>query len=399
MGGPSIFPNGPALPQFSFKSFARGRAQAKFGVHGFRREVTLSDENRSPTIDYLRAFSILWVLTYHFVPLKIFSKGTDGVLLFFIISGYCIAVSSATSTSAWHFYAKRLGRLLPALVVCSFITTALKHMAPGLIEPNRLLSWWEMAYTWVALPTLNLLHIGYHWPDLAYWSLEIEFHFYALVFVVMLLGLRRHLLLAVCGYVFAKVCLLQGLQTNFDFYPFFIAGLSVASLNAGRSLPGWFGIGFAVLLDMYFLVRGFQDPSAPIEWSRSAVLWAGTAALIAAIKIQPPDPIRKILSPLAYVGLVSYPLYLIHQDVGNMLLRLIGIPYIDMPFPTTFRLLFVPLFFTAVAGLIHAFVERPLIAPLTGLLSGKRKPEAARIVTSAAGAEDRAQMNAGFTID
>ena len=52
------------------------------------------------------------------------------------------------------------------------------------------------------------------------------------------------------------------------------------------------------------------------------------------------------MSPLAYVGLVSYPLYLIPQDVGNMLLRLIGIPYIDMPFPTTFRLLFVPLFFT-----------------------------------------------------
>jgi peptidoglycan/LPS O-acetylase OafA/YrhL len=145
-------------------------------------EVALSDESRSPTIDYLRAFSILWVLAYHFVPLRIFNKGTDGVLLFL------------------------------------------------------------MAYTWVALPTLNPLHIGYHWPDLAYWSLEIEFHFYALVFVAMLIGLRRHLLLAVCGYVFTKVCLLQGLQTNFAFYPFFIAGLSVASLNAGRSLPGWFGI-------------------------------------------------------------------------------------------------------------------------------------------------------------
>jgi uncharacterized membrane protein len=80
----------------------------------FRRlENALSDDNRSPTIDYLRAISILWVLFYHFVSLKFFSKGTDGVLLFFMISGYCIALSAASSTSCWHFYAKRLGRCCP----------------------------------------------------------------------------------------------------------------------------------------------------------------------------------------------------------------------------------------------------------------------------------------------
>lgn len=73
----------------------------------------MSDDNRSPTIDYLRAISILWVLFYHLVPLKFFGKGTFGVLLFFMISGYCIALSAASSTSCWHFYAKRLGRLLP----------------------------------------------------------------------------------------------------------------------------------------------------------------------------------------------------------------------------------------------------------------------------------------------
>ena len=39
--------------------------------------------------------------------------GTDGVLLFFMISGYCIALSAASSTSCWHFYAKRLGRCCP----------------------------------------------------------------------------------------------------------------------------------------------------------------------------------------------------------------------------------------------------------------------------------------------
>lgn len=36
----------------------------------------MSDEDRSPAIDCLRAFSILWVLFYHFVSLALFKKGT-----------------------------------------------------------------------------------------------------------------------------------------------------------------------------------------------------------------------------------------------------------------------------------------------------------------------------------
>ncbi|MBU6463939.1 MAG: acyltransferase [Bradyrhizobium sp.] len=336
----------------------------------------MSDDNRSPTIDYLRAISILWVLFYHFVPLKFFSKGTDGVLLFFMISGYCIALSAATSTSSWHFYAKRLGRLLPALIICSFLTTALKHAAPELIDAHRLLSWRDMFYSWLALPTLNVLHIDYLLPDGAYWSLDVEFHFYALIFIVMLVGLRNHILLSVCAYAAVEVYLLKVSQTNLVFYPFFIAGLAIAALNARHTLQACFGIAFAILLDLYFLRNGFTQPSAPVELSRSVLLWIAIAALIGAVKIHPPAAVAKILAPLAYVGLVSYPLYLIHQDVGLMFFNWIGVPYSDTLYPRLLRVFLAPTIFIAVAGFIHAFVERPLIAPFTSLLSGKRRPTA-----------------------
>jgi peptidoglycan/LPS O-acetylase OafA/YrhL len=340
----------------------------------------LADDSRSPSIDYLRAISILWVLGYHSVSLKFFSKGADGVLLFFMISGYCIALSAATSTSSWHFYAKRLGRLLPALVVCSFLTTALKHLAPDLIDANRMLPWQDMFYSWFALPTLNFLHIDYLLPDGAYWSLDVEFHFYALVFVIMLLGLRNHILLGVCGFVAVEVYLLKISQTNLVFYPFFIAGLAVAALNAGQRRLAWFGIAFAVLLDLYFLRNGITQPSAPVELSRSVLLWIAIAALIAAVKLPPPAAVRKFLRPLAYIGLVSYPLYLIHQDVGQIFFNWIGVPYSDTLAPRLLRLFLAPTVFVALAGLIHAWVERPLIAPLTALLSGKRRTAAPALV-------------------
>lgn len=333
-------------------------------------EKAVSDEDRSPAIDCLRAFSILWVLFYHFVSLALFKKGTYGVALFFMISGYCIAISASHSRSAWHFYAKRVGRLLPALVVCSLLTVTLKHLVPELIGANRLVSWSDMFYSWVALPTLNVLNVGYRLPDGTYWSLDVEFHFYALIFAIMLVGLRNHILLTVCGYVVVEVCLLKSHQTNLVFYPFFIAGLSIACLAERRIWISCFGIGFAVLLDLYFLLNGFMQPSAsPIEVSRSITLWVAIAALIAAVRIRPSPAAAKFLRPLAYVGLVSYPLYLIHFDVGVIFFNWIGVPYSDTFYPRLIRFLLAPMLFIPIAGVIHAFVERPLIKPLTRLLS------------------------------
>jgi peptidoglycan/LPS O-acetylase OafA/YrhL len=345
------------------------------------------EAHRSVAIDCLRGVAVLWVLMYHFVSLPIFKHGTYGVLLFFMISGYCISLSAQTSRSAWHFYSKRLGRLLPALIVCSVLTTALKHIAPDLIAANRLLPWQDMFYSWFALPTLNFLKISYLLPDGAYWSLDVEFHFYALIFVAMLLRLKSHILLSVCGYAVVEVYLLKTSQTNLVFYPFFIVGLAVAALSVRHTLQACFGIAFAIVLDLYFLLNGFMQPSAaPVGLSRSIMLWIATAALIAAVKIPVSAAITKALKPLAYVGVVSYPLYLIHQDVGIIFFNWISVPYSDTLYPRLLRLLLAPTLFITIAGLIHALVERPLIGPLTRLLIG-RWPSPAAAVSIPAAAE------------
>ncbi|WP_441235671.1 acyltransferase family protein [Bradyrhizobium sp. 930_D9_N1_4] len=324
-------------------------------------------EQRSPAIDYLRAFAVLWVVLYHFCSISIFKTGYYGVVLFFAISGYCITISAASAKTPWQFYAKRLGRLMPALVVCSLITVAFKHLAPHLIEQSRLVPWREMFYSWIALPTLNLPGSDYLLPDNAYWSLIVEFKFYVVVFAILLLGLRNWLLPAVCAYAAISMMLARG-PTQLDFYSFFIAGIAVAELR-NRPLWGVLGIVFAFGFEAVMLAYGYTQPSAPITLSRSLVLWLGTAALVAASFFSVPALIQRVLKPMAYVGLVSYPLYLIHQDAGKMVLNAFGIDYSDAFGKRMIALFVVPAALTLVAGIIHALVEKPLIKPLSAWLT------------------------------
>ncbi|UQR60733.1 acyltransferase [Bradyrhizobium sp. C-145] len=319
---------------------------------------------RSVGIDCLRAVAIIWVLLYHFVPISLFNRGTHGVLLFFIISGYCISLSAEHSRSAWHFYCKRVGRLLPALVICGFVTTAFKHTAPHLIESSRLLPWRDYAYTLIALPTLNVLRIDYSPPDWAYWSLIVEFQFYVLCAAIVAVGLRSFLLPAVGVWCLARFALSDPdtYSTN-DFFAFFLAGLSIAALAAGHRKQALFGLATALFLECAHELLHYNQPSVPMEGWRLVTLIVGTLAVFLASQYEAPRWLR----PVAFIGLISYPLYLIHQDVGKMILHALHIGD-DLPADLLVRAFALPAVLGAVSWLVYHFVEQPYTKPLTAFL-------------------------------
>lgn len=322
---------------------------------------------RSIGIDCLRAISIIWVLLYHFVPIQAFNRGTFGVLLFFIISGYCIAFSVETSQTAWHFYAKRLGRLLPALIVCGFLTTLFKILAPELVEPGRGLKWVHYVYTLIALPTLNVLQVNYNLPDGAYWSLQIEFQFYVFCFLMMVLGLKHRLLALLCAVtIFRTLTTSTEYYTSNDFFPFFIAGMSVAALVRGRTGEAIAGLLVAFSVELYHLKFNVKQPSVPIEMYRSLLLWSGTAAVYLAVRYDHVLP--RAFRVLAFIGVISYPLYLIHQDVGMMILRWAQVGR-DSTSDLLIRAFVLPAFLAAIAWLVYVLVEKPTIKPLTRFLA------------------------------
>ena len=93
-----------------------------------------------PYIDGLRALAVLSVLVYHlhgpWLP-----GGFVGVDVFFVISGFVVSASVAhfKGQGLWqflaYFYARRLRRIGPALVVCLLVTAILTAL---LIPPSWL---------------------------------------------------------------------------------------------------------------------------------------------------------------------------------------------------------------------------------------------------------------------
>lgn len=140
-----------------------------------------------PDIDGLRAFAVLSVVLFHAFP-SLLSGGFVGVDVFFVISGFLISGIMFKSLQAGNFsfsdfYARRVKRIFPALIVVLAASFAfawfvlfndeLKQLGKHLLRAAAFLSnfilWHESGYFDNAAETKPLLHL---------WSLAIEEQFY-----------------------------------------------------------------------------------------------------------------------------------------------------------------------------------------------------------------------------
>ena len=90
-----------------------------------------------PDIDGLRAIAVLPVVFYHAFP-SLLPGGYVGVDIFFVISGYLITniILQSINTNQFNvsqFYARRIRRIFPALIVVLFVSLLLgwNLLVPG----------------------------------------------------------------------------------------------------------------------------------------------------------------------------------------------------------------------------------------------------------------------------
>jgi len=159
------------------------------------------EAQRIPSLDGLRAVSIVLVLYGHTAgtlgfPIAIdhFGLALAGVRTFFIISGFLITklllkeIASKGTISLGGFYRRRVLRIFPAFYTYLLITVALV-MAGLLVVPARNL-------VYAATYTINYV-IDRGWPVGHLWSLAVEEQFYALwPLTLFLLGPKRAFSLA-----------------------------------------------------------------------------------------------------------------------------------------------------------------------------------------------------------
>ncbi|WP_126650560.1 acyltransferase family protein [Chryseobacterium aureum] len=149
-------------------------------------------------ISFLRAFSVVAVMLYHF-KFTLFKGGFIGVDIFFVISGYLMTRIILTSFSKDNFklldfYGKRIARIFPALLVMIFFFMVVIYF----FVPTQFIPYLESSFS-SSLFFSNIfyyLNSGYFDASsqlnflLHTWSLSVEWQFY-MFYPLLLLLLKK----------------------------------------------------------------------------------------------------------------------------------------------------------------------------------------------------------------
>jgi peptidoglycan/LPS O-acetylase OafA/YrhL len=275
----------------------------------------------------LRGMAILVVLGYHFFPGKV-PWGFVGVDVFFVISGFLITqilTEDIESQSLHEFYAKRVLRIYPSLIIVIFALLIsgylilfddefryLLHSATfGLLQVSN---FFEMSNSGYFISTINFR------PLLHLWSLGIEFQFYLLFPIVIIFARRRgaDVIKTLVAFTLASFFisisfrLFGGLDTFYipltRFWEFTLGGVCYLLMSCGYKLKSQQGllISFLVFIALILVVR--PGPEYPGFYALLPTLFALTFILGNGASLIP----SWLSRPLVFIAGISYSLYLWH---------------------------------------------------------------------------------------
>jgi peptidoglycan/LPS O-acetylase OafA/YrhL len=333
-------------------------------------------------IDLLRFIAALSVVIYHYtyrgyaaghyspIPFTELGQYTRygylGVNLFFLISGYVVLLSAQGKTVN-QFFISRATRLYPAFWAACTLTfiveriwgaaTAALHMPEQLHATiGQYIFNMTMFYGFLDVAAI----------DSAYWSLTIEILFYTLISILMAYGLLRHinsfLALWLVYIALPLVRLSSGgilLPDLFfpDYAPYFVAGMVFFLLQQqGRT---WVRYGLLIgsyllslragIVEMHKLENTFQVALSPLVVLTANTIFFGLFALVISRLIN-----FSRFTWLANLGALTYPLYLIHSNIGYIIFHRLGAvanKYVLLSGTLALML--------AAAYIIHIFIEKP----------------------------------------
>jgi peptidoglycan/LPS O-acetylase OafA/YrhL len=299
-----------------------------------------------PSLDGLRAVSILIVLSAHFIDSRVFPGGL-GVYIFFVISGFLITrlliveYNATGAVSLPLFYLRRIIRLYPVIIAFAACTIGL-DIALGrpynLLEPASGLGYFaNYLYAY-----LDIHHIPQQMPFGPFWSLSVEEHFYILLPLVFVLlrGDPTRLM-----WVFAGLCAAcLGLRlTMAGLHPEYLNTLTFYAESQYRLDSIGFGVILALACQMERGRRALALMAHPVaatgalavvlaclvvrdpwfrETLRYTLLGCAVVVLISAVLFDNRFQfVQQVLNTtiLVWIGRLSYSLYIWHGGVSSFL--------------------------------------------------------------------------------
>lgn len=300
---------------------------------------------RLGALDGLRLLAAIGVLAYHFtardspawsgsVPDELAGIGAWTVYgrlavpLFFVISGF-VVLMSAWERDVAGFVASRVGRLFPAYWVAVVVSLLLL-----VVWPENPAFFGRQLTPTGGLVNLTMVQSAFGVPsvDGAYWTLWYEARFYLLVAVLIAIGITRARVLAFAALWPLAAALAAGAQSPLlvallmpDYAPFFAGGMLLYLLYRDGPDPGtWLLMGMQTSLALHTAVTTFPASlDAETRFAPSgAVVGLLTLASFAVVGLATLTRAAGWHHRwLATAGALSYPLYLLHENLGWFAIR------------------------------------------------------------------------------
>jgi len=327
---------------------------------------------RVVALDLIRFFAAISVVLYHYVSrpesaaFPLFSEITKfgylGVPLFFIISGYVIALS-ANNRTATQFAISRFVRLYPALWTGIIFTV----LVTSLFTEDQ-----YSALQLLANATLLNEYLGYNSIDGVYWTLVVELKFYACVYLLVTFGVfhQYRIWLSIwlgltIIYAIFKQPFFMGWFISPGYSSFFIAGVAFFLIQSnGKNIFNYTILILSLLVSStngYVQAEGFlNNPSFAEKMTSVATIW-GFYLLLFFLSTGKIDLKNRNL--FVTLGALTYPLYLVHSNAGKAL-----IDYYSLFVSEEFVIVLVIFLMLIVAWVIHLLIEKPLSTPLKNYL-------------------------------
>lgn len=320
----------------------------------------LNNNRRLLELDALRGLAALAVVFFHYTTRydqlfgheKLnyidFSYGHYGVNLFFMISGFVIFMTLKRIGNVKEFISKRALRLYPAYIIAVVITYICVKLY-GLEGREVSLS--------QAIVNLTMFqgHVGIPHVDGAYWSLTVELTFYIIIGFLIYFGLTKSIQnISIIWLLISSCIMISGIVMNsflFEIITYlsisryshlFVAGIMFYLIRINPSVKSYIILLGCLLYDYIFM--SFESN---IFITISFIIFY----LIINNKLQ-----FLSIRPLVFLGTISYSFYLVHQNIGYIIINLLE----RNGFTHELYLLVPILFSILLATLLTFYIEKPI---------------------------------------
>ncbi len=295
----------------------------------------MDKQDKDQFVELLRGIAVIFVVYFHFAnripyhalgaekPASIIAhEGKIGAYMFFVISGYLIAVSLASCRTLSEFYVKRISRIWPLFIFAStVIFVFLSFFTPPSVAdgPKQFYEQGRPPLHEFVGQLFFLRDFGFDWVDGVFWTILVELKFYFWIGVFAAIFRDRYI------PVFAKFALALGLIefililfigpgarpfTNVlhavfisQYLAFFAVGLLLYTGQRDQIL-----IALIVLCAIQTCVTFSDDPDFFIL---DTARWFTVLGVLIAI-----DHFLLGSRVMLFFGAYSYSIYLFHQMIG-----------------------------------------------------------------------------------